>query len=155
VHSPVSQFADLTGKGQIMSALSSWLGRFSEKRIAKNMLKARLRQYQVDPIFFSETCLDELVNTGLESMFRPSGRLTSSQYLTNFIDGTAVLVARICFGHEDSIPAKIRSDMTDGMPNTVWEILVKHDPARFSLKHLANTQSANKVLLETKKTYYR
>jgi hypothetical protein len=116
----------------------------SEQTVARKILKARLRDFGLDPQRFSEACLDELLYLTMRThriMGRPS---------TN-VEGLAVAIAGICFGDRGCTAEEIKADLARGLGSPHWEILAKHDPGRFSLEQLERTQLFNRVGEEAKR----
>ena len=106
--------------------------------LAKQILIDRLKEFSIDPRFFSDQCLDELCNFATSPMMNLRGSIR--QNLRDNVESIALNVAGICFGDGEGALAKIKAGVENGRPDVYWQILAKHDPKRFSLEGLEKTQ---------------
>lgn len=99
--------------------------------LARKVLTIQLGRLDVPSGILSDACLDELTSFARSPLKAPV-----RQNLESNLEGVALNVAWVCQGHEEATPAKLAKSQ-----NIFWQIMAKHDPARFSLENLAETQA--------------
>jgi hypothetical protein len=118
--------------------------------VMATFLKKELEKCEISGAAFPEACIAELADSAVKHIEFEIKLGTMKGAVNTLLEGEAAgvasIVRNIVVGEGLCTAEEIKAGVANETPNWVWEILVKHDPGRFSLDHLANTQATNALL---------